>query len=62
MTPVFVPHQMAFSRDTATRMVFIDRGEVVETATPSQFFSASATIRARQFLQRYVTATPLALS
>jgi polar amino acid transport system ATP-binding protein len=36
-------------------MIFIDRGQIVETGTPAQFFSAPATERARQFLQRYAT-------
>jgi polar amino acid transport system ATP-binding protein len=57
MTMVIVTHEMGFARDAATRMVFIDRGQVVETGTPAQFFSAPATVRARQFLQRYATAT-----
>jgi len=35
----------------------LDRGQVVETGTPGRFFSAPATVRARQFLQRYATAT-----
>ena len=56
MTMVIVTHEMGFARDAATRMVFIDRGQIVETGTPAQFFSAPATERARQFLQRYATA------
>ncbi|HUA55727.1 MAG TPA: amino acid ABC transporter ATP-binding protein [Candidatus Sulfotelmatobacter sp.] len=55
MTMVVVTHEMGFARDAATRVVFIDRGRVVETGTPQQFFSAPTTERARQFLQRYAT-------
>jgi polar amino acid transport system ATP-binding protein len=57
MTMVVVTHEMGFARDAATRVVFIDHGRVVETGTPQQFFSAPATERARQFLQRYATST-----
>ena len=53
MTMVIVTHEMGFARDAATRMVFIDRGQVVETGTPAQFFSAPSTDRPRQFPQRY---------
>ena len=60
MTMVIVTHEMGFARDAATRMVFIDRGQVVETGTPIQFFSAPATVRARQFLQRYATTAAIA--
>ena len=53
MTMVIVTHEMAFAREAATRVMFLDRGRMVETGTPNQFFSRPATERARQFLQRY---------
>jgi polar amino acid transport system ATP-binding protein len=53
MTMVIVTHEMAFARDAATRVLFLDRGRVVETGSPDQFFSNPKTERARQFLQRY---------
>ncbi|MGO8910953.1 MAG: amino acid ABC transporter ATP-binding protein [Bradyrhizobium sp.] len=53
MTMVIVTHEMAFARDAATRVLFLDRGRVVETGTPDKFFSNPETERARQFLQRY---------
>jgi polar amino acid transport system ATP-binding protein len=53
MTMVVVTHEMAFARDVANRVVFMDRGVVVETGTPEQFFSAPGTERGRQFLQRF---------
>jgi polar amino acid transport system ATP-binding protein len=56
MTMVIVTYEMGFARDAATRMVFIDRGQVVETGTPAQFFSAPSTDRPRQFPQRYTAA------
>ena len=57
MTMVIGTHEMGFARDAAIRMVFIDRGQVIETGTPGQFFSAPATGRARRFFQRYAAAT-----
>jgi polar amino acid transport system ATP-binding protein len=53
MTMVIVTHEMGFAREAATRVLFLDRGRVVETATPERFFASPETERARQFLQRY---------
>jgi polar amino acid transport system ATP-binding protein len=53
MTMVIVTHEMGFARDAATRVLFLDRGRVVETGSPDKFFSNPETERARQFLQRY---------
>ena len=52
-TMVIVTHEMGFAREAATRILFLDRGNVVETGTPEQFFSHPETDRARQFIQRY---------
>jgi polar amino acid transport system ATP-binding protein len=53
MTMVVVTHEMGFARDAATRVIFLDRGRVVEQAPPEQFFAQPQSERARQFLQRY---------
>jgi polar amino acid transport system ATP-binding protein len=53
LTMVVVTHEMGFAREAATEIVFLDRGRVVETASPDQFFGRPDTERARQFLQRY---------
>jgi polar amino acid transport system ATP-binding protein len=53
MTMVIVTHEMGFAREAATRVLFLDRGRVVETGSPERFFAAPETERARQFLQRY---------
>ena len=53
MTMVIVTHEMGFAREAATRVLFLDRGRVVETAAPDRFFANPETERARQFLQRY---------
>jgi len=52
-TMVVVTHEMGFARDAATRVMFLDRGRVIETGSPEKFFTSPETERARQFLQRY---------
>src|SRR6202021_1905541 len=46
MTMVIVTHEMGFAREAATRVLFLDRGRVVETGSPKQFFSSPETERA----------------
>ena len=53
MTRLVVTHELAFAREAAHRMVFMDHGVVVETGTPEAFFEAPSTDRGRQFLQRF---------
>jgi general L-amino acid transport system ATP-binding protein len=50
MTMVCVTHEMGFARRVADLMVFMDRGEIVETAPPAQFFAAPKSERTRAFL------------
>jgi general L-amino acid transport system ATP-binding protein len=50
MTMICVTHEMGFARTVADTMVFMDRGEIVETATPQEFFSAPKNERTRAFL------------
>ena len=56
-TMVIVTHEMAFAREAATRILFLDRGHVIETGPPDRFFTRPETDRARQFLQRYAGET-----
>jgi peptide/nickel transport system ATP-binding protein len=56
-TMVIVTHEMGFAREAATRVLFLDRGRVVETGSPNAFFARPETERARQFLQRYAGET-----
>jgi len=51
MTMVIVTHEMGFAREVADRIVFIDRGSIVEEAPPGQFFSAPREARTRAFLE-----------
>jgi len=52
MTMVVVTHEMGFARRIADRMVFMNRGEIVEVAPPQAFFSAPKSPRAQEFLQK----------
>jgi len=53
MTMVVVTHEMAFAKEAASRVIFMDMGAIVETGHPDAFFSKPSTERARQFLLRY---------
>jgi len=53
MTMLVVTHEMGFARHVGSRVVFMDRGEVVEEAPPAQFFDAPSTERAKRFLQQF---------
>jgi general L-amino acid transport system ATP-binding protein len=50
MTMVVVTHEMGFARQVANQMVFMDRGEVVEIASPATFFTAPKSERTQLFL------------
>lgn len=50
-TMVVVTHEMGFARRAAHRVVFLDAGQVVEEATPEEFFERPRTSRAREFLR-----------
>ena len=52
MTMLCVTHEMGFARRAADRVVFMDRGRIVEQAAPTAFFAAPQTERCRDFLGR----------
>ncbi|HEX9488998.1 MAG TPA: amino acid ABC transporter ATP-binding protein [Stellaceae bacterium] len=52
MTMVCVTHEMGFAQRVADQMVFMDRGEIVETAPPTEFFAAPKSERTRLFLSQ----------
>ncbi len=52
MTMVVVTHEMGFARKVADTMVFMDAGEIVETAPPETFFTNPASARCRAFLDQ----------
>ncbi|KES10717.1 ABC-type polar amino acid transport system, ATPase component [Snodgrassella alvi SCGC AB-598-O11] len=55
MTMMVVTHEMGFAREVADRVVFIDHGEIVEEATPEEFFLHPQHERAQQFLNQLLT-------
>lgn len=50
MTMVCVTHEMSFAKDVGDRIIFMDSGEIVETASPTDFFRCPQTKRAQEFL------------
>lgn len=50
MTMVVVTHEMGFAKEAATRVIFMDRGRMIEENTPAEFFSHPKTDRCRDFL------------
>ena len=52
MTMLCVTHEMGFARRVADRIMFMDHGEIVETAPPERFFHAPESQRCREFLQK----------
>jgi glutamate/aspartate transport system ATP-binding protein len=52
MTMVCVTHEMGFARGVANRILFMDEGEIVETADAARFFDHPQSDRARSFLAK----------
>jgi general L-amino acid transport system ATP-binding protein len=52
MTMVCVTHEMGFARQVADRVVFMDRGEIVESGTPERMFEDPQTDRLKLFLSQ----------
>ncbi len=53
MTMVIVTHEMAFARDVADKVIFMENGYIVEMGAPEQLFGEDASERVKQFLQRF---------
>ena len=52
MTMVVVTHELSFAREVADRVMFMDRGQVVETSDPQTFFTNAREERSRRFLNQ----------
>jgi ABC-type arginine transport system ATPase subunit len=52
MTMLCVTHEMGFARQVADRVIFMDRGEIVEVGAPNDFFSAPKHERTRNFISK----------
>ncbi|MFS8478222.1 MAG: amino acid ABC transporter ATP-binding protein [Micromonosporaceae bacterium] len=55
MTMIVVTHEMGFARHAANRVVFMADGQIVEEATPDEFFANPRSDRARDFLSKILT-------
>ena len=51
-TMLVVTHEMGFARSAAQRVAFMDEGRIVELTSPSEFFTAPKSDRARDFLSK----------
>jgi general L-amino acid transport system ATP-binding protein len=52
MTMLCVTHEMGFARQVANRVIFMDRGQVVEANTPNEFFKNPQHERSKEFLSQ----------
>ena len=52
MTMVVVSHEMGFARNAASRIVFMDEGQIIEEAPPAVLYSAPRHERTRAFLSK----------
>ena len=55
MTMMVVTHEMGFAREVASRVVFMDEGQIIEVAPPNDFFTNPQTERGKTFLQSILT-------
>ena len=54
MTMVVVTHEMGFARDVADRVIFMDKGYIVEEGKPEMIFSNPENQRTKEFLARVI--------
>lgn len=54
MTMIVVSHEMGFAKEVGDRIIFMDKGEIVEENDPEEFFKNPKTERAKQFLSRII--------
>lgn len=54
ITMVVVTHEIQFAMDIATKVVVMDKGQIIEQGTPKEIFSNAREERTRQFLQKIV--------
>ena len=55
MTMLIVTHEMGFARRVADRVVFMDQGQIVEAASPADFFERPQSPRLQSFLARVLS-------
>ena len=52
MTIMIVTHEMSFAKEIATRIVFLDKGKIIEEGIPEEFFNRPKTERVKEFLKK----------
>jgi ABC-type polar amino acid transport system ATPase subunit len=52
MTMAVVTHEMSFAREVSKRVIFMDKGEIVEQGSPEDIFTHPTQERTRSFLQK----------
>ena len=52
MTMVVVTHEIGFAKEIATKVVFMDEGNILETGCPSEIFNSPKNLRTKQFLDK----------
>ena len=52
MTMICVTHEMGFARAVADSVIFMDKGEIVESAPPTEFFAHPKSDRTKLFLSQ----------
>lgn len=52
MTTIIVTHEMNFAKEIASRIVFIDKGKIIEEDTSNKFFQHPKTPRVKEFLEK----------
>ena len=55
MTMLCVTHEMGFARKVADKVVFMADGQILEQASPDEFFEHPKTERAKDFLSKILT-------
>jgi ABC-type polar amino acid transport system ATPase subunit len=55
MTSAVVTHEMAFARRVADRVLFMDRGRIVDDLVTAEFFAGQTSQRARSFLEQILS-------
>lgn len=54
MTTIIATHEMGFAKDVSTRVLFLDKGEIVEQGKPQEIFSNPQNDRTKAFLSRFM--------
>ena len=54
MTMVIVTHEMSFAKEVATRVLFVDGGEILEEGTPAEVFDTPKHERTKSFLSKVI--------